>query len=335
MRLITMFAAIPLLCHAALAQAQTPRATAPASDGFFVSAERDLYTGAQPMRGAPGAQCTTHRWQSSDPEHTMVATEVYDGEGRLVASSDRHDGPAPARVDVMLNSAVSYKWEDGKIVGIDVISRQHESDRIIAKKISRFIRDKKGHVIKVTTDYTDYSGAEPVTTKYVSEYTRDKKGRVVKTSDNERGKKRVSVYRYSEDGLTLEERDVNDGTFKLVMTFDAAGRIAEATYPARYINYDEQGRIALMKLRDGKMIRRWSYDEQGRITSLEWRQAEASHEEAPAKVEVVYRPGSVEASCTIDGTERVRFKVAGAGCVLSAAEAQDLGMRCWMSKVPR
>jgi hypothetical protein len=70
------------------------------------------------------------------------------------------------------------------------------------------------------------------------------------------------------------------------------------------------------------------------IGSRVWRWAEASHEEAPARVEV-HHQGGVEASCTSDGAERVRFKVAGAGYALGAEEAQELGMRCWMSKVPR
>lgn len=346
MRLMMMMSfVIPAFLCAAQAQAQSQptaaRATAPYSDDYFIGHERASYHSGHPLRSSPGAQCTTHRWQDLLPEHTMVVVNAFDVEGRLVSGSVRTDGPTPARPDIMTSDAVMYRWKGDMLAGIDVISRRHGGDVIVAKKVSQFIRDKRGHVIKITTDYTDYTGEKPKTTKYVTHYKRDAQGRIIETSDNTRGRKNVDVFRYSEGGRALELRNINTGAYELVRRYDAADRPLEThspgtTIPAMLRVYDAAGRIERKETPQGVVIRRWVYDAAGRIARMEWRQEQDTAAQEPAVVEVVYsQDGHIEASCSMGGVERVRFKMAGVGCSLDAVEAEDLGMRCGLSRFRR
>jgi hypothetical protein len=338
MRLSVLCVALPLLLsHATLARAQTLTSKTPYSESYFITSEHDPYTNSPPQRMSPGAQCTSERWQLRNADHIMVSTESYDAQGRIVASSARFDGPAPERVDVMLSEAVIYRWKDDQFVGIDVIYRRQGGDQIIAKKISNYIRDKKGRIIKSTLDYTDYSSGEPIVSRFFTDYMRDALGRIIKVKENSRGKIQVSEYRYSADGLTLEYKDRK--TFKPVRRYDTRGRIVSASVPGTMIpellsSSDAAGRISLMATQGGVAIRAWSYDSAGRIVRMEWRQEQGSAQDAPFVLEVNYsQQGHMEARCSRDGEVRVTFQRSGLGCMLRPHEAEDLAMRCALAKM--
>ena len=347
MRLMMMMSVMILLClgaaHAsAQSQPTTKRATAPYSDNYFISTERSSYHNEHPMRGKPGTQCVVSRWQHNTPHHTLVMIDIYDAEGRLTASSSRVDGPQPARPDIMTSDAVSYRWRADVLDGIDVVSRRQGADEIVAKKVSNYTRDKRGHVIKLTTDYTDYTGPKPKTTKYVTQYKRDAQGRIIQSTDNTRGRKNVEIYRYSEGGRLLERREIDDGTYLGVRRYDAADRTLETLSPKTSIPplrwmYDAAGRITSKTTPENVVIQRWFYDQAGRITRMDWRYDQDTAEQPFAQVDLVYHEGDhqVEASCSMGGAERVRFKMTGLGCTLAPFTVEDLGMRCGMSRFTR